>query len=75
MSSAACPAITTGNGGVYFITFCTKNSESVLGDIPAGAVGWPPDNTTGIQLNDIIRIVDEELKKIQIIRGEIILDQ
>ena len=61
--------------GFYFITVCTKNRENIFGDIPVGASGWPPEDTTDIQLNDCGRIVDEELKKSQIIRDEIILDQ
>jgi REP element-mobilizing transposase RayT len=61
--------------GFYFITICTKNRENIFGDISVGAAGWPPAYTTGIQLNDFGKIVYEELKKSQIIRDEIILDQ
>lgn len=67
--------------GYYFITICTKNRKNIFGDIPVGAAGQPPetgrlpDDTTNIQLNDFGRIVDEELRKSQIIRDEIILDQ
>ena len=61
--------------GFYFITIFTKNRENSFGDIRVGAAGWPPDDATHIQLNDFGRIVEEELKKSQIIRDEIIIDQ
>ncbi|MFC1493789.1 transposase [Thermodesulfobacteriota bacterium] len=75
------PNYNYSTNGFYFITICTKNRENIFGDIPVGATGWPPDtslppdDTTGIQLNDFGRIVDEELKKSKFIRDEIILDQ
>ncbi|MBN2061462.1 MAG: transposase [Deltaproteobacteria bacterium] len=61
--------------GFYFITICSKDRENIFGDIPVGAAGWPPDDRIDIQLNDFGRIVEEELKKSQIIRDEIIIDQ
>lgn len=57
--------------GFYFITICSKNRENIFGDIAVGADGGRPAQ---IALNDFGRIVDEELKKSQIIRNEIVLD-
>ena len=59
--------------GFYFITICSKNRENIFGDI-AVAVGDDGCRPTQIALNDFGRIVDEELKKSQIIRNEIVLD-
>ena len=61
--------------GYYFITICTKNRENIFSDIPVGAAGWPPDDMPDIQLNDFGKIVEGELKKSQIIRDEISLDE
>ena len=69
------PNYNYSENGFYYITICTKNRENIFGNIPVGAAGWPPDNVPGIQLNDFGKIVEEELKKSEIIRDEIIIDQ
>ena len=58
--------------GWYFVTICTKNKENIFGEI-VGADDCRPSNK--IKLNRYGFIVEDELKKTEIIRDEIILDE
>lgn len=50
---------------MYFITICTKNKEEYLGKIESGKV----------ILNDIGKIIQEELLKTPVIRNNVKLDE
>ncbi len=69
--------------GYYFTTICSNNRENIFGKIVVGADGRRPDNDNcrpdnnniKIELNKYGLIVEEELKKSEIIRNEINLDE